>query len=57
MLCDPQSFYIVDKDFSIESEEMREKTYEQNINLVNQVWVKVDEAEKEIQDKFKLACV
>lgn len=50
MLCDPQSFYIVDKDFSIESEEMREKTYEQNINLVNQVWVKVDEAEKEIQD-------
>lgn len=56
MLCDPQSFYIVDKDFSIESEEMQEKTYEKNINLVNQVWLKVDEAEREIQDHFKLAC-
>lgn len=36
---------------------MQERTYERNINLVNQVWLKVDEAEREIQDHFKQTCM
>ena len=44
-MIDPQSFYMVDNQSLESGDDAHDKSYEQNLALLAQVWAKVEEAE------------
>lgn len=55
-MIDPQSYYQVDHDHSVDSYEVEDKTYDHNIELIRHVWSLVDEAEREVHCSYRHTC-